>query len=42
MFSSKGLSILSLIATICFLALIGLQAAEWMYYSAAPTVWPTP
>lgn len=41
MFSSKVAGVLALIATIFFLALIGLQLAEWNYYRAEPSIWPT-
>ncbi len=41
MFSSKTLGILTLIAVICFLILIGLQVAELLHYQADPSVWPT-
>ncbi len=40
MFSSKVLALLALIAAVCFLALIGLQIGELMYYGAEPSVWP--
>lgn len=40
MFSSKVLSILALVATVCFLALAALQVFELTYYRADPSVWP--
>jgi len=42
MFSSKIMTILAAVATVCILVLIGLQVGEWMYYSAVPSVWPSP
>mgnify|MGYP000978431553 CR=1 FL=1 len=41
MFSSKIAAWLALVATLCFLALIGLQVAELMGYGADPSAWPT-
>jgi DNA-binding transcriptional regulator of glucitol operon len=40
MFSSKVLSILCIIAVICFAALIALQVVEMQHYSKNPSVWP--
>lgn len=40
MFSTKVVSILALVTTICFLALITLQVLEMAYYGADPSVWP--
>ncbi len=42
MFSSKLASVLALIATLCFVATIVLQALELSHYGAPPSVWPTP
>ncbi len=42
MFSSNKIAaILALIATLCFGALVALQFAEWNYYRAEPSLWPT-
>ena len=38
--SSKAVSWVALVATVCFLVLVGLQAAELLHYSAEPSVWP--
>lgn len=40
MFSFKILSILALIALLCFIGVITLQVMELNYYVAAPSVWP--
>ncbi len=40
MSSSKFLTILVLLALVFFAALITLQALEWMYFDATPSVWP--
>ena len=40
MFSSKALSWISIVATVCLLLLIVFQTMEWMFYRAAPSVWP--
>ncbi len=40
MFSSKTLGTLTLIAVICFVLLMGLQIAEFLYYRADPSAWP--
>ena len=40
MFSSKSMLILSVVAMVCFLALIGLQMSELSYYGADPSIWP--
>ena len=38
--STKVLSILAIIGTLCVIALIALQVMELTYYSADPSVWP--
>ncbi len=38
--SSKLAAWLALISAICFLVLIGLQAAELSHYAGDPSVWP--
>ncbi len=38
--STKVLGVLSLVATLCFVALITLQVLELLYYRAVPSVWP--
>ena len=40
MFSSKILGILAIVATVCFLVLVGLQTVELMHYSGDPSIWP--
>lgn len=40
MFSTNGLSALTLVALLLLLAVVGLQLAEASYYSALPSVWP--
>lgn len=40
MFSTNGLSALTLVALLCLLAVVGLQIAELTYYSAVPSIWP--
>ena len=40
MFSSNGLSALTLVALLLLLAVVGLQVAEISFYSAVPSVWP--
>ncbi len=40
MFSSKIMTILTLLAVACFAALITLQVLEWMYFDAPRSVWP--
>lgn len=40
MFSSKVLSILVVVALICFAALVTLQVIELVHYGADPSVWP--
>ncbi len=40
MFSSNGLSALTLVALLLLLAVVGLQVAEISSYSAVPSVWP--
>ena len=40
MFSSNGLSALTLVALLLLLAVVGLQVAEISSYSAVASVWP--
>lgn len=40
MFSSNGLSAMTLVALLLLLAVVGLQIAEISAYSAIPSVWP--
>ncbi len=40
MFSSNGLSAMTLIAFLLLVAVIGLQVAEIQYYAAIPSLWP--
>lgn len=40
MWSSKWLSVLSLIACLCLIGLLVMQLLEASYYRAAPSVWP--
>lgn len=40
MFSSNGLSAMTLVALLLLLAVVGLQIAEVTYYSALPSIWP--
>lgn len=40
MFSSNGLSALTLVALVLLLAVVGLQMAEISHYSAVPSIWP--
>jgi hypothetical protein len=40
MFSSNGLSAMTLVAMLLLLAVVGLQIAEINSYSALPTIWP--
>lgn len=40
MFSSNGLSAMTLVAVLLLAAVVGLQIAEISYYSALPSVWP--
>lgn len=40
MSSSKLMFVVVLLAVAFFGALITLQALEWMYFDAAPSVWP--
>ena len=39
MFSIKGLGIMAILTTLLLGAIVGLQAAEWSGYRAAPSVW---
>ena len=38
--SSKVLTVLTLVATLCVIGLVVLQYLEMSFYSAAPSVWP--
>ncbi len=40
MFSTNGLSALTLVALVLLLAVVGLQVAELLHYSAVPSIWP--
>ena len=40
MFSTNGLSAMTLVALLLLLAVVGLQATEIHYYSALPSIWP--
>ena len=40
MFSSNGLSAMTLSAVLLLAAVVGLQIAEISYYSAIPSIWP--
>lgn len=40
MFSSKVMTILAIVATLCFAAVVALQVLEFTHYSAEPSVWP--
>ena len=40
MFSSNGLSAMTLVALLLLLAVVGLQVAEISYYLAVPSIWP--
>lgn len=40
MFSTNGLSALTLVALLLLLAVVGLQVAEISSYSAVPSLWP--
>ncbi len=40
MFSSNGLSAMTLAAVLLLAAVVGLQIAEISYYSALPSIWP--
>ena len=40
MFSSNGLSAMTLVALLLLLAVVGLQVAEISYCSAIPSIWP--
>jgi hypothetical protein len=40
MFSSNGLSAMTLVAVLLLAAVVGLQIAEISYFSALPSVWP--
>lgn len=42
MFSTRIAGWIALAASVLFLFLIVFQAAELMYYRAAPSVWPAP
>ena len=40
MFSSNGLSIMSLLAALCFAGVLALQLVENSFYGALPSLWP--
>ncbi len=40
MFSSNGLSAMTLVAVLLLAVVVGLQIAEIQYYSAIPSIWP--
>ena len=40
MFSSNGLSVMTLLAVLLLAAVVGLQIAENSYYAAIPSIWP--
>ena len=40
MFSSNGLSAMTLVAVLLLAAVVGLQIAEISYYSVIPSIWP--
>lgn len=40
MFSSSGLSAMTLVAVLLLVAVLGLQIAELSSYSAVPSIWP--
>ena len=40
MFSSNGLSAMTLVALVLLAAVVGLQIAEITYYSGVPSIWP--
>lgn len=40
MFSSNGLSIMTLLAVIFLAAVVALQVVEINYYAAIPSIWP--
>ena len=40
MFSSNGLSAMTLVALLLLVAVVGLQIAEVTYYSSVPSIWP--
>ena len=40
MFSTNGLSALTLVALLLLAAVVGLQIAELSYSSAVPSIWP--
>ena len=39
MFSTKIAGVLALVSVLLFVTLVGLQVAEWLSYSAEPSVW---
>lgn len=40
MFSSNGLSVMSLLALLALIGVVVLQVMELQYYGAAPSLWP--
>lgn len=38
---SKIAAVLAILASVCFVALLTLQALEMRHYSAPPSLWPT-
>ncbi len=40
MFSTNGLSAMTLVAVLLLFAVVGLQIAEISSYSAIPSIWP--
>ena len=40
MFSSNGLSAMTLVALLLLAVVVGLQVAEILHYSAIPSIWP--
>ena len=40
MFSSNGLTVMTLLALLLIGAVLGLQLAEHSYYAAVPSLWP--
>ena len=40
MFSSNGLSVMTLVALLLLIGVVALQGVEASYYSALPSIWP--
>ncbi|MFY9182341.1 MAG: hypothetical protein WAQ74_09705 [Kiritimatiellia bacterium] len=40
MFSSNGLSAMTLVAALLLIAVVVLQGMELSYYAAVPSIWP--